>query len=83
MAEADWSEILSCGAVKSFWIHWDKHGGLFVGRGAVVGDDELIKYRDDSPYQINAFSMSTVGHDGQWTFGIDQGRPTVLISPST
>jgi len=59
VAQVDTSEILDCSLVRMFWVTWRVAGELSFGIGPVVGQGRLLYFKDPSPHEINALSVST------------------------
>ena len=57
--QMDTPDILDCGEFRQFWVSW-LDGDVRVGRGAVVGEDELMAWKDTSqPHSVNSVGLST------------------------
>ncbi|XP_061175873.1 uncharacterized protein LOC133184808 [Saccostrea echinata] len=50
-------KILHCDEALYFWVSWNK-GIVKVGKGRVVGTDEILSYTDPSPIKIRYFAVS-------------------------
>ncbi|XP_048242378.1 uncharacterized protein LOC124146843 [Haliotis rufescens] len=62
--------VVSCSQYKQFWTNW-VDGTVKVGRGATVGQDEILSYTDPNPHAINYFAAATGwGSSGEWIFDL-------------
>ncbi|XP_062612955.1 uncharacterized protein LOC134274733 [Saccostrea cucullata] len=50
-------KVLHCDEVRYFWFSWNK-GTVKVGKGKVVGTDEILSYTDPNPIKIRYFAVS-------------------------
>ena len=69
--------LISCDESRTFWVRFEDIGFIKMGRGAMVGDVELISCADvtNQPYTVNAVSVSTgTTGSGKWSFGVIQGK---------
>ena len=67
-------DILSCTETRYFWIEW---GGnrVRVGRGSVVGDDQILTW--DGPGMVRARALSftnAAGWSGTWNIALGHGE---------
>ena len=66
MKSSSSENLLDCNSQKDFWIRWDG-GNIRFGKGDVVGEQEVLQWQHDDPYDINYVSLTSKNdQDGLW-----------------
>jgi len=70
--------ILSCTEQRYFWVTW-QYGAISVGRGEIIGLDEIMDYQPMELYPVTAVAYST-GYDynGTWYIKASYGLYSTL-----
>ena len=78
-ASTDTPNILSSEKLQPFWVRWSK-GLIQVGKGHIVGDQELLQWQDPNPRSVHSITVSTGwGTDGHWEFDSYEGMSKMLF----
>ena len=64
--------ILSCSQTMDYWVSWE--GSLSVGIGPYSGHHSKLVTGLPRGYEVNAISISTEGHQGDWEFHQAKGN---------
>ena len=60
--------LLHCDETRHFWVSWTD-GSVEFGKGQSVGSDKLLSWVHDTPYDVDAVSVSTQNSvEGTWEF---------------
>lgn len=75
--------ILNCDEYRDFWVSW-RDDMVRVGKGRVVGEDEVLKHEGSSDlksHSVHAVSLGTSeGADGHWDIANYQGTTIGLLN---
>ncbi len=62
------SVLLNCTTYNNFWISWDSHGVIVVGRGPRVSKDPLMTIRSTLPFTVNFLTLLGQNNPVHWRF---------------